>query len=59
MYAVGVGPKVNDLELRNIAGDETRVLKANNYDALLDLKDLLAFKTCVSKSGSLRMRLSP
>lgn len=47
MYAVGVGPKVNDLELRNIAGDETRVLKANNYDALLDLKDLLAFKTCV------------
>ncbi|CAL1548088.1 unnamed protein product, partial [Lymnaea stagnalis] len=50
MFAIGVGVGIRDSELLNIAGDESRVTKVNNYDSLANIKESLAHKTCISES---------
>ena len=49
MFAVGVGRRVSDAELLRIAGDEKRWFKVDNYDRLSEIKQTLAFTTCVCK----------
>lgn len=49
MFAVGVGSKVSNAELVNIAGDQARVIQVNSYDDLKDIKERLARKTCITK----------
>lgn len=49
IFAVGVGAGVRDEELLNIAGDESRVTKVQNYDQLDSIKEILASKTCIEK----------
>ncbi|KAK7087521.1 collagen alpha-5(VI) chain-like isoform X2 [Littorina saxatilis] len=49
IFAVGVGRSVSQTELLNIAGDPERVIQANSYDDLKNVKEQLAHKTCVMK----------
>ncbi|CAL1548501.1 unnamed protein product, partial [Lymnaea stagnalis] len=49
MFAIGVGVGIRDSELLNIAGDESRVTKVDNYDSLASIKESLAHKTCIKK----------
>ena len=49
MYAVGVGKvgeQLDEAELINIAGDQSRVLTADNYAKLNLIKESLTEKTC-------------
>ncbi|XP_055863253.1 cartilage matrix protein-like [Biomphalaria glabrata] len=46
MFAVGVGVNVSREELLNIAGDTSRVSKADNYDKLNSIIKSLFKKTC-------------
>ncbi|XP_055863251.1 cartilage matrix protein-like [Biomphalaria glabrata] len=47
MFAVGVGSQVGQTELRNIAGDMSRVSKVDNYGQLKNLIKSLANRTCI------------
>lgn len=49
MFAVGVGSRVSNTELLNIAGDQERVIQVSSYDDLQKIKKLLAHKTCIRK----------
>ena len=46
LFALGVGKAADQDELVNIAGREDRVFKADNYDALHSIRDILAIETC-------------
>jgi hypothetical protein len=49
MFAVGVGRSVSYTELLNIAGDAERIVQVDSYDDLKKIKNLLAYKTCISE----------
>lgn len=49
IFAIGVGKGVRDEELLNIAGDNSRVTKVENYNQLDSIQDVLATKTCISQ----------
>ncbi|XP_059147169.1 vitrin-like [Physella acuta] len=49
IFAIGVGLGIRDEELSNIAGDETRVTKVDNFSKLESIKESLARTTCIKK----------
>ncbi|BFZ23546.1 hypothetical protein BsWGS_26585 [Bradybaena similaris] len=49
VFAIGVGLKIDNLELQNIAGDDSRVDRVDSYDKLTTITDWLAKQTCVKK----------
>ena len=51
LFAIGVGPNVKTKELNDIASDpdDQYVFAAANFDALDEIKDLLAIRTCEGK----------
>uniref|UniRef100_A0A0B7B7R1 VWFA domain-containing protein n=1 Tax=Arion vulgaris TaxID=1028688 RepID=A0A0B7B7R1_9EUPU len=49
VFAIGVGSGVREEELLNIAGDESRVTKVNNYNELDLITETLAAQTCIQK----------
>lgn len=46
IFAVGVGQQINKAELRSIASSEDLVFEVDNYGALDELRDKLAWKAC-------------
>lgn len=46
MFAIGVGTDIRNSELLNIAGDQSRVTKVDNYNQLSSIKESLAHQTC-------------
>lgn len=53
MFAVGVGHSVSNLELFNIAGDQERVFRSDNYEDLRHIKTDLSHKTCTCELSSM------
>ncbi|KAH9515010.1 hypothetical protein Btru_021658 [Bulinus truncatus] len=49
MFALGVGDRIKDQELYNIAGDESRVARVENYKQLNKIINKLAKMTCVKQ----------
>ncbi|XP_059147872.1 cartilage matrix protein-like [Physella acuta] len=58
MYAIGVGPKVHETELTNIAGDKSRVSRVDKYEELRRIKQELANQICqkVKKTATENMQ---
>ncbi|CAH1792491.1 unnamed protein product [Owenia fusiformis] len=54
VYAVGVGLKINKNELEAIASDPSFVFEVDNFDALNEIKEVLAIKVCVKACGERR-----
>lgn len=49
IFAIGVGPYINDAELKSIATSADHVYKVRSYSALEKLKKDLAWKACQGK----------
>ncbi|KAH9515013.1 hypothetical protein Btru_021667 [Bulinus truncatus] len=49
MFALGVGDRIKDQELYNIAGDESRVARVENYKQLNKIINKLAKMTCIKQ----------
>ena len=46
IFSIGIGPNVNDEELRDIAGQESRVFRTANYDELTQIALIIQSATC-------------
>ena len=46
IFSIGIGPNVNDEELRDIAGEESRVFRTANYDELTQIALIIQSATC-------------
>lgn len=46
IFSIGIGSQVGYKELRAIATDEKHTFTVNNFDALVEIKQSLAIKTC-------------
>ena len=59
MFAIGVGTRINKEELQNIANEpvDDFTYTVNNYEALMKLKDILAFKTCQGEKQKMNVTI--